>query len=194
MRLWKRKWFVLSDYCLFYYKGEPVKSLRSRPSTAESDQINLFRVLSPALSLSCTLSDFSLPISLSVLLLGVIHAGVAGAEASSPSLITLNNKCATCRHMPPRATQTPLQPGITPELCLALFPLLSFNKWPLVDAVNNRWGHERKCFFVFFLPALCLMLLHGYFLFYFFPYRQPRGDGARQHSSAQLCHRTRRAG
>uniref|UniRef100_A0A672N2M4 PH domain-containing protein n=1 Tax=Sinocyclocheilus grahami TaxID=75366 RepID=A0A672N2M4_SINGR len=20
MRLWKRKWFVLSDYCLFYYK------------------------------------------------------------------------------------------------------------------------------------------------------------------------------
>uniref|UniRef100_A0A8D3E2M9 Pleckstrin homology domain containing, family A member 7b n=1 Tax=Scophthalmus maximus TaxID=52904 RepID=A0A8D3E2M9_SCOMX len=22
MRLWKRKWFVLSDYCLFYYKGE----------------------------------------------------------------------------------------------------------------------------------------------------------------------------
>lgn len=26
MRLWKRKWFVLSDYCLFYYKGECVKS------------------------------------------------------------------------------------------------------------------------------------------------------------------------
>lgn len=26
MRLWKRKWFVLSDYCLFYYKGESVKS------------------------------------------------------------------------------------------------------------------------------------------------------------------------
>uniref|UniRef100_A0A8D3DUV0 Pleckstrin homology domain containing, family A member 7b n=1 Tax=Scophthalmus maximus TaxID=52904 RepID=A0A8D3DUV0_SCOMX len=22
MRLWKRKWFVLSDYCLFYYKGD----------------------------------------------------------------------------------------------------------------------------------------------------------------------------
>ncbi len=21
MRLWKRKWFVLADYCLFYYKG-----------------------------------------------------------------------------------------------------------------------------------------------------------------------------
>lgn len=27
MRLWKRKWFVLSDYCLFYYKGESVKLL-----------------------------------------------------------------------------------------------------------------------------------------------------------------------
>lgn len=25
MRLWKRKWFVLSDYCLFYYKGESLK-------------------------------------------------------------------------------------------------------------------------------------------------------------------------
>lgn len=24
MRLWKRKWFVLADYCLFYYKGENV--------------------------------------------------------------------------------------------------------------------------------------------------------------------------
>lgn len=23
MRLWKRRWFVLADYCLFYYKGEP---------------------------------------------------------------------------------------------------------------------------------------------------------------------------
>lgn len=22
MRLWKRKWFVLADFCLFYYKGE----------------------------------------------------------------------------------------------------------------------------------------------------------------------------
>lgn len=22
MRLWKRRWFVLADYCLFYYKGE----------------------------------------------------------------------------------------------------------------------------------------------------------------------------
>lgn len=21
MRLWKRKWFVLADFCLFYYKG-----------------------------------------------------------------------------------------------------------------------------------------------------------------------------
>lgn len=24
MRLWKRKWFVLADFCLFYYKGENV--------------------------------------------------------------------------------------------------------------------------------------------------------------------------
>ncbi|MED6235374.1 Pleckstrin y domain-containing A member 7, partial [Ataeniobius toweri] len=23
MRLWKRKWFVLADFCLFYYKGIP---------------------------------------------------------------------------------------------------------------------------------------------------------------------------
>lgn len=30
MRLWKRKWFVLSDYCLFYYKGESVKSALGR--------------------------------------------------------------------------------------------------------------------------------------------------------------------
>lgn len=30
MRLWKRKWFVLSDYCLFYYKGESVKLLFSK--------------------------------------------------------------------------------------------------------------------------------------------------------------------
>uniref|UniRef100_A0AAX7V300 Pleckstrin homology domain containing, family A member 7b n=1 Tax=Astatotilapia calliptera TaxID=8154 RepID=A0AAX7V300_ASTCA len=26
MRLWKRKWFVLSDYCLFYYKGKRTNS------------------------------------------------------------------------------------------------------------------------------------------------------------------------
>lgn len=24
MRLWKRKWFVLADFCLFYYKGTSV--------------------------------------------------------------------------------------------------------------------------------------------------------------------------
>lgn len=30
MRLWKRRWFVLADYCLFYYKGE----LRFRPPRA----------------------------------------------------------------------------------------------------------------------------------------------------------------
>ncbi len=29
MRLWKRKWFVLSDYCLFYYKGEFVHLAKS---------------------------------------------------------------------------------------------------------------------------------------------------------------------
>ena len=30
MRLWKRKWFVLSDYCLFYYKGESCASTPQR--------------------------------------------------------------------------------------------------------------------------------------------------------------------
>uniref|UniRef100_A0AAR2J3A9 Pleckstrin homology domain containing, family A member 7b n=1 Tax=Pygocentrus nattereri TaxID=42514 RepID=A0AAR2J3A9_PYGNA len=39
MRLWKRKWFVLSDYCLFYYKGESRLSRLTVP-------------LSPSLSLS----------------------------------------------------------------------------------------------------------------------------------------------
>lgn len=29
MRLWKRKWFVLSDFCLFYYKGESSLPMRS---------------------------------------------------------------------------------------------------------------------------------------------------------------------
>lgn len=23
MKMWKKRWFVLSDMCLFYYKGEP---------------------------------------------------------------------------------------------------------------------------------------------------------------------------
>lgn len=130
MRLWKRKWFVLSDYCLFYYKGELVKSLRSRPSTAESDPINLFKVSSPALALSLSFlslypSDFSLPISLSVLLLGVIHAGVAGAPASSPSLITLNNRCATCHPVPRRLPFSQESPSNYVSLCFPRCPLIS---------------------------------------------------------------------
>ena len=34
MRLWKRKWFVLSDYCLFYYKGES----RQQPTRLTDNQ------------------------------------------------------------------------------------------------------------------------------------------------------------
>lgn len=135
MRLWKRKWFVLSDYCLFYYKGEPVRSLLGRPSTADSHQINLFTVpppcpspphappsRPPSLSRSLYPSDLSLPMSVSVLLLGVIHAGVAGAPASAPSLITLNNRC----HLVPRTlpfSQESLRNYTS--LCFARCPLIS---------------------------------------------------------------------
>lgn len=64
--------------------------------------------------------------------------------------------------MPPRATLTPLQPGITLKLCLALFPPLSFNKWPLVDVVNNMVEHERKL--EYYSP--CPLLLRHHFLFF----------------------------
>ena len=32
MRLWKRKWFVLADYCLFYYKGKLTYSTEGWPT------------------------------------------------------------------------------------------------------------------------------------------------------------------
>lgn len=90
----------------------------ARPGTdcwIRRDQINLFSRLAhwyvpilPSLTLTGFSScDFSLLINSSVLLLDVIHACVAGAPASPPSLITLNNRCATCHLVPHAATQPP---------------------------------------------------------------------------------------
>lgn len=31
MKLWKKRWFVLSDLCLFYYRGEPRPGRLSGP-------------------------------------------------------------------------------------------------------------------------------------------------------------------
>lgn len=79
------------------------------------DQINLFSRLEhcyvpilPSLTLTgFSLCDFSFLINSGVLLLDVIHACVAGAPASPPSLIILNNRCATCHLVPHAATQPP---------------------------------------------------------------------------------------
>lgn len=98
----------------------------ARPSTAGSDQINLFGVSSLSLPLSSLYpSDFSPPISLSVLLLRVIHAGVAVAPASSPSLITLNNRCATCHLVPRRLPFSQESPSNYVSLCFPRCPLIS---------------------------------------------------------------------
>lgn len=148
--------------------------------------INLFGVSSLYLPLSLYPPDFSLPISLSVLLLRVIHAGVAVAPASPPSLITLNNRCATCHLVPRRLAYS--QESAPPNYVSLCFPRRPFNKWPLVDVVNNTVEVQRKCFLRIFWALFHL------FIYLFFPHRQPRGDGARQHPSAQLCHRASGAG
>lgn len=124
--------------------------------------INLFGVSSLYLPLSLYPPDFSLPISLSVLLLRVIHAGVAVAPASPPSLITLNNRCATCHLVPRRLAYG--QESAPPNYVSLCFPRRPFNKWPLVDVVNNTVEVQRKCFLRIYLHIYFIYLFIYFFL------------------------------
>lgn len=119
MRLWKRKWFVLSDYCLFYYKGESMRSALDHSYTGntvmdpqwsslwedafpDSWRCVIRHVTYPAISHSS--SYLSYLSNLHISLWGVIFACVAIASTPLSPLITLNNGWATCPLTPHAAT------------------------------------------------------------------------------------------
>ncbi|MEQ2244654.1 Pleckstrin y domain-containing A member 7 [Ilyodon furcidens] len=47
MRLWKRKWFVLADFCLFYYKGQELMAGHSPRGFTGTEQNSFFHQKGP---------------------------------------------------------------------------------------------------------------------------------------------------
>ena len=49
LMLWKRRWFVLSEFCLFYYKGKTIDKLRSMNMNTIELAADLLLSLTPCL-------------------------------------------------------------------------------------------------------------------------------------------------